>query len=105
MFVQKLGLDVIETECAYQVKRNNRDCNTNRPRTITVKLLPFKGKTEIFQNGYELKGQNIFINNDFSKAALELRKDLLVEVKRLRELGKIAYLNYTTVVSRAKVEE
>ena len=105
MFAQKLGLDGIEIEHAHRVKRDSRDSNTNRPRTIVVKLLRFKDKTKIFQNSNKLKGQNIFINNDFSKATLELRKDLMVEVKRLRELRKIAYLNYTTIVSREKVEE
>ena len=29
----------------------------------------------------------------------------MVEVKELYELGKIAYLNYTTAVSREKLEE
>ena len=105
MFAQKLGLDWIEIECAHRVKRNNRDSNTNRPRTIVVKLLRFKDKTEIFQNTNKLKGQNIFINNDFNKETLELRKDLMIEVKRLWEVGKIAYLNYTTIVSREKVEQ
>ena len=105
MFAQKLGLDGIEIERAHRVKRNSRDSNTNRPRTIAVKLLRFKDKTKILQNANKLKGQNIFVNNDFGKATLELRKDLMVEVKRLRELGKIAYLNYTTIVSREKVEE
>ena len=105
MLAQKLGLDGIEIEGAHRVKRNNIDSNTNRPRIIVVKLLLFKGKTKIFQNANKLKGQNIFINNDFSKATLELRKDLMVEVKRLRELGKITYLNYTTIISREKVEE
>ena len=104
MFAQKLGLDGIETECAHRVKLNNRDSNTNRPRTIVMKLLRLKDKTKIFQNANKLKGQNIFINNDFSKATLELKKDFMIEVKRLRELGKIAYLNYTTIVSREKVE-
>ena len=105
MFAQKLGLDGTEIECARRVKCNSRDSNTNRPRTIVVKLLRFKDKTKIFQNANKFKGQNIFINNDFSKATLELRKDLMVEVKRLMELGKIAYLNYATIVSREKVEE
>ena len=36
------------------------ETNTNRSR-ITVKLLRFKDKTEIFQNASKLKGQNIFI--------------------------------------------
>ena len=92
MFAQKLGVDGIETERAHRVKRKNRDSNTNRPQTI-------------FQNANKLNGQNIFINNDFSTATLELRKDLMVEVKRLRELSKIAYVNYTTIVSTEKVEE
>ena len=70
-----------------------------------MKLLRFKDKTKIFQNTNRLKGQNIFIKNDFSKATLELRKDLMVEVKKLRELGKVTYLNYTTIVSMEKVEE
>ena len=105
MFAQKLRLDGIETERAHRVKRNSRGSNTNRPRTIVVKLLRFKDKTNIFQNANKLKGQNLFTNNDFSKATLEVMKDLMVEVKRLRELGKIAYLNYTTIVSREKVEE
>ena len=70
-----------------------------------MKLLRLKGKTKVFQNANKLKGQNIFINNDFSKATLELMKDVMVEVKRLRKLGKIAYLNYSTIVTRQKVEK
>ena len=93
MFAQKLGLDGIEIERAHRVKRNSRDSDTNRPQTIVVKLLRFKDKTKIFQNANKLKGQNIFINNDFRM------------IKRLRELGKIACLSYTTKVSREKVEE
>ena len=72
---------------------------------MLVKLLRFKDKAKIFQNTNKLKGQNIFINIDFSKAPLELRKYLMFEVKRLRELGKIDYLNYNTIVSKEKVEE
>ena len=99
MLAQKLRLDGIEIERAYWVERNNRASYTNRSQ-IVVKLLRFKDKTKIFQNANKLKGQNIFINNDFSESTLELRKDLMVEVKMLRELGKTAYLNYTTVGSR-----
>ena len=73
--------------------------------TIYYDLLRFQEKTKIFQNANKLKGQNIFLNNYFSKETLELRKDLIVEVKRLRKLGKIAYLNYTTIVSREEVEK
>ena len=70
-----------------------------------MKLLRFKDKTKIFQNVNQLKGQNIVISNDFRKATLELRKDLMVEVKWLRKLGKTACLNDTTTVSSENLEE
>lgn len=35
----------------------------------------------------KLRGQNIFISNDFKKTILQLRKGLMVEVEKLRELG------------------
>ena len=55
---------------------------------------------EIFQEEFKKQAENFG-----AEATLELRKDLIVEVKRLRELRKIAYLNDTTTVSREKVEE
>ena len=70
-----------------------------------MKLLQFKYKTNIFQNVNKLKGQNIFINNDFSKTTWELKKDLMVEANRLKELSKIAYLKYSTTVSREKIKK
>ena len=52
------------------------DNNTNRPRTIVVKFLQYKEKTKILKSANILKGQNIFMNNDFSKVTSELRKRL-----------------------------
>lgn len=48
MFAQKLGLDGIENQRAHRVKRNNRDSDANRSRTMVVKLLRFKDQTKIF---------------------------------------------------------
>ena len=50
-----------------------------------------------------IQGKDIFINNDFSKATSELKKDLMVEVKRPSELRKISYFNYTEIISSEKV--
>ena len=66
------------------MKHNKKSINTNRPLKIVVKLLRCKEKTKIIQNGNKLKGQNIFINSDFSKATFEMRKDVLVEVKKAK---------------------
>ena len=38
----------------------------------------------------------MFINNDFSNGIFELRKDLMVKLKRIRIPGKIGYLNNNT---------
>ena len=46
---------------ASRVKRNNIDCDTNRPRAVAMKLLLFKDETKIFQNVNKLKRQNIVI--------------------------------------------
>ena len=86
MFPQKLALDDIEIERVHRVKHNDRDHNNKKPRAIVVELLRFKDKTKMFQNANKLKKQSIFINNDFSQTTSDLRKDLMVRVKRLKEL-------------------
>ena len=54
----------------------------------------------IFRNVHKLKGSDIFMNEDFSKQTTDLRKELWKEAKQLRSEGKIAYLNYLTVVTK-----
>ena len=44
----------------------------------------------------------IFINEDFCQATLDHRKELWKEVKRLWEEGKIAYLQYRSIVVKRK---
>ena len=48
------------------------------------------------------KRKNIFINEDFYQAALDHRKELWKEVKRLRKEGKIPYLQYRSIVVKRK---
>ena len=40
----------------------------------------------------KLKGQNIYINDDFSKETMDIRKDKWKSVKLLRSQGKCAIL-------------
>ena len=76
-------------------KKGNSD-NPGKPRTIVCRFLNEKDKTNILKNA--LKGKNIFINEDFSDEAMELRKELWEKVKKHRNEGKITYLHYRTVV-------
>ena len=59
----------------------------------------------ILRKVHKLKGNDIFINEDFSKQTTDLRKELWKEVKQLRSEGKIACLNYRTVVTKRRDNE
>ena len=56
----------------------------------------------ILRNVHKLKGDDIFINEDFSKQTADLRKELWKEVKLLRSEGKIDSLNYRIVVTKRR---
>ena len=46
----------------------------------------------------ELKGQNIYINEDFSKETIDIRKDKWKSVKSLGSQGKYSILVYVKIV-------
>ena len=108
IFREKLEInDDIIIERAHRAKGKTTRNNTarkNQPRTIVIKLANYKDKSMILRN-VKLKGSNIFINEDFSKQTTDLRKELWREVKQLRSEGKIAYLNYRTVVTKRRDNE
>ena len=56
----------------------------------------------ILRNVHKLKGNDIFINEDFSKQTADLRKELWKEVKLLRSERKIDSLNYRIVVTKRR---
>ena len=89
----------MEIERVHRAGRKSR----NKPRTIACKLVRFKGKQNILRKAKLLKGTNIFINEDYCLDTVEYRKELWEEVKVLRSQGKMAYLNYRSIVSRDKV--
>ena len=59
----------------------------------------------ILSSIHKLIESDIFINEDFSKQTTDLRKELWKEVKQLRSEGKIAYLNYRSVVTKRRNNE
>ncbi|XP_065671777.1 uncharacterized protein LOC136089653 [Hydra vulgaris] len=66
----------------------------NENRTIVLKLLDFKDKEEILRNTSKLKGQNIYINEDYCMETNKIRKELREKMKIERKLGKFAYISY-----------
>ena len=99
MLKERLDIENVKIERVHRARRKSR----NKPRTIVCKLLGFKDKQIILRKAKLLKGTNIFINEDYCQDTVEYRKELWEEVKVLRSQGKIAYLNYRSIVSRDKV--
>ena len=100
VFQEKFDLECpVEIERAHRMSsRQNNTNNGNNPRTIIYNLLRYKDKVKILQKGNKLKGTNIFINEDFSRETMELRKQLWKEIKAYRDKGRVVYLSYRTVV-------
>ena len=100
VFQEKLGFECpIEIEQAHRTpSRQNNTNNGNSPRTIIYNLLRYKYKVKILQKASKIKETNIFINKDFSRETMELRKQLRKEVKAHGDKGRGAYLSYRTVV-------
>ena len=65
VFNEKLGVKDVQIERAHRSKRSKSNNNSDKPTTMVCKLLNYKQKEEILRNTKELKGSNIFINEDF----------------------------------------
>ena len=56
------------------------------------------------RNVYQLKDTGYYINEDFSKATLNIRAELWDEVKRLRGEGYYAVIKYDRIVTNKRDE-
>ena len=101
-FEKSLGIEQeVVIERAHRVG-TDQSKKGNTPRTIVCRILNDKDKVKILRNAKKLKGKNIFLNEDFCQATLDHRKELWKELKRLREEGKIAYLQCRSIVVKWK---
>ena len=67
-------------------------------RDILVKFGTHDERDMVYRKKVNLKGQNIFIKEDFCKETLEIRKNLSPKLKEARSEGKIAFLRYRELV-------
>ena len=94
LFEEDLGVTGIEIERAHRTGKKN-----NKNRTIVMKLLNYKDKVRILKHCYKLKGTNIFVNEDFSKETVNIRRDLMKQITERKENGeKNIALRYDKIV-------
>ena len=100
----KLKINNVKIERANRIPRRKRSHNKNKPRTIVFKLHSYEDKESIMRNVYQLKDTGYYINEDFSKATLNIRAELWDEVKRLRGEGYYAVIKYDRIVTNKRDE-
>lgn len=93
-FFEKLGLTDIDIERAHRTG-SRKD---GRPRTMILNLQKYKDKTRILKECYRLKGTNSYINEDFSRETVSIRKKLFAEVKQRRSNGENVTVRYDKII-------
>ena len=102
---EELDINDVVIERAHRVKvysSEKKNSKKIRPKTVVYKLLSFVDKARIIKNSHRLKRTSYYVNEDFSKETLAYRKELWEKVKALRKEGKIAYLNYKSIIFRKR---
>ncbi|XP_065679761.1 uncharacterized protein LOC136094098 [Hydra vulgaris] len=99
--VLKLFEETLETKDV-KIERAHRTVprGENKNRTIILKLLNYKDKTDFMMRSVKLKGMNIYINEDFYFKTVQIRKDLKNEMFKQREMGKHAFISYDKLIVR-----
>lgn len=69
-----------------------------RPRPIMVKFLRYKDKMAVLGKTKDLKGTNIYVNEDYTEAVRQKRKELIPAMKAARERGDIAYIRHDKLI-------
>ena len=91
-------MDNVEIERAHRLGK--KDLDNTKPRTIIFKLSSWKQKQQVLKNRSKLKHTGMFINQDFSDATNEIRKQLTIDMKKNRGNGKYSVIVYDRLIAR-----
>ncbi|XP_047141306.1 uncharacterized protein LOC124816244 [Hydra vulgaris] len=95
IFLEKnLGLLGSDIERAHRtgIKKDNRT------RSIVMKLKSYKDKIKILKETNRLKGSNIYVNEDYSKMTVDIRRKLFAEVKEQYLKGENLAVRYDKII-------
>ncbi|VEN42895.1 unnamed protein product, partial [Callosobruchus maculatus] len=95
--LQKMGVSINAKEDIEEVRRLGR-YNSERDRPILVKFMKEPTKFTILKNTRNLKGTNVWIDEDYPKEVREDRRKLIPELKEARNRGYRATLRYNKLV-------
>lgn len=95
--MQKIGVCIEEERDIDDIRRIGKYRN-DRNRPILVKLTKSSTRSKILKSARELKGTEIWIDEDFPKNIQEERRTLIPQLKMARDKGYRAVLKYNKLV-------
>ena len=98
---ENLRLENITVTDAYRVGKHTPQLSRG-PRPIIAKLTSVNDKISCFKTSNRLKGTDIFISDDVSKATLDIRRQKLDILKQKRQEGFIAYFSGTEIITKRR---
>lgn len=100
--IQKIGITINPKEDIDVVKRIGKYKN-ERKRPILIKLTKESTKFMILKNAKNLKGTDIWIDEDYPKEVQEERRRLIPEMKEARNKGYSAQMKYNKLIINNEV--
>lgn len=85
----------IEMEWAH---RTSKPAQNGRSRPMVVKFLRYKNKQAVLTKAKFLKDTGIYINEDYTEAVRQRRRELLPAMRAARGRGDIAYLKHDRLI-------
>ncbi|KAJ3601088.1 hypothetical protein NHX12_032061 [Muraenolepis orangiensis] len=102
--VKDILVDKLKLQRGIEIERAHRTgkpaANNTRPRPIGVKFLRFKVRSAVLERDKNLRGTNIYINEDYTDTVRMKRKELLPKLWEVRERGEIAFLRHDKLIIR-----
>ncbi|XP_077559353.1 uncharacterized protein LOC144174497 [Haemaphysalis longicornis] len=90
VFQQKLNVTATTVERIHWIGKKS----ASKPRPVILNFFDYNEKMEVLKNCSKLKGTNISVNHDFSKATITKRSKLWQYGKQFKEQGHKVALDY-----------
>ena len=99
LFSEKLGMPNVEFERCHRIGKESSD---QKPRRTLLELSKFEDRQKCLKSSFKLKGSDIYVNEDISRATAKIRtrKPELLEKRRQ---GLIAYFFGVTIVTKKRL--
>ena len=101
LFSEKLGMPNVEIERCHRIGKESSD---KKPRRTLLELSKFEDRQKCLKSSFKLKGSDIYVNEDVSRATAEIRRTRKPELLEKRREGLISYFSGVTIVTKKRLK-